>query len=82
MSAPESARCCVCGAPLVPDEIALTRKLINRGAQQYQCLSCLAGFFGCSTGLLQEKSPSSAGRAVRCLHRSPHRKSRSTEPPP
>ena len=55
MSAPESARCCVCGAPLVPDGIALTRKLINRGAQQYQCLSCLAGFFGCSTGLLQEK---------------------------
>ena len=55
MSAPESDRCCVCGAPLVPDEIALTRKLINRGAQQYQCLSCLAGFFGCSTDLLREK---------------------------
>ena len=55
MSAPESDRCCVCGAPLVPDEIALTRKLINRGAQQYQCLSCLADFFGCSTDLLREK---------------------------
>ena len=55
MPAPQSARCCVCGAPLVPDEIALTRKLINRGAQQYQCLACLAGFFGCSTDLLREK---------------------------
>lgn len=55
MPAPESDRCCVCGAPLVPDEIALTRKLINRGARQYQCLACLAGFFGCSTDLLREK---------------------------
>ena len=55
MPAPENVRCCVCGAPLVPDEIALTRKLINRGAQQFQCMDCLAAFFGCSTGLLQEK---------------------------
>ena len=55
MSAPESDRCCVCGAPLVPDEIALTRKLINRGAQQFQCMDCLAAVFGCRTGLLQQK---------------------------
>ncbi len=55
MPAPESARCCVCGAPLIPDEIALTRKLINRGAQEFQCLACLANFFDCSTELLHAK---------------------------
>ena len=47
--------CSVCGAPLVPDEIALTRKLINRGAREFQCMNCLAAFFGCDTQLLYEK---------------------------
>lgn len=55
MPAPGDARCCACGAPLVPDEIALTRKLINRGAQQFQCMDCLAAFFGCGKELLYAK---------------------------
>ena len=29
---PEEARCRQCGRPLTPDEIAVTRKLVNRGA--------------------------------------------------
>jgi hypothetical protein len=47
--------CSRCGKDLTANETGLSRKLINRGAQQYQCLGCLAGFFGCSTDLLREK---------------------------
>ena len=35
--------CCVCGrAPISKDEIALTKKLIDRNAEAFPCLSCLA----------------------------------------
>ena len=54
MPAPQSI-CCVCGAPLIPDEVALTRKLIGVEITQYRCLSCLAAEFGCTTHRLQEK---------------------------
>ena len=37
--------CVRCARPLHPDEIALTRKLINRGASHFFCLSCLAARF-------------------------------------
>ena len=47
--------CCCCGAPLVPDEVALTRKLIALETTQFRCLGCLADFFGCSTDRLREK---------------------------
>ena len=55
MHAPESARCRDCGAPLVPDEVALSRKLTGAENGQFRCLSCLAVFFGCSTDRLREK---------------------------
>ena len=38
-------RCTRCGRPLVPDEKALTKKMINRGAESFLCLSCLADHF-------------------------------------
>lgn len=53
---PDAARCKECGAPLSADEMALTRKLINRGATAFLCLDCLAAFFGCDTDLLRRKA--------------------------
>lgn len=38
-------RCIACGRTLCPDEVALTRKLVNRGARAYYCLTCLAQRF-------------------------------------
>lgn len=57
MPASESARsvCSCCGAPLVPDEVALSRKLTGAENGQFRCLGCLADFFGCSTDRLREK---------------------------
>jgi hypothetical protein len=55
MSASERDCCCECGAPLVPDELALSRKLTGAQNGQFRCLGCLAVFFGCSTDRLREK---------------------------
>ena len=38
-------RCHVCGRPLTRDEIAVTKKLVSRGATEYCCVSCLAARF-------------------------------------
>lgn len=37
--------CQTCGAALTRDEIAVTRKLINRGATTFHCTACLAKRF-------------------------------------
>ncbi len=37
--------CARCGRVLVPDEIAVTKKLINRGAARFFCVDCLADQF-------------------------------------
>ena len=34
--------CADCGRPVTPDEIAVTRKLINRGTTTWYCAGCLA----------------------------------------
>ncbi|MBQ2957832.1 MAG: hypothetical protein IJE08_15405 [Clostridia bacterium] len=47
--------CAECGRPLTKDEIALTKKLINRGAEKFFCLTCLAKSFSVSEELLKEK---------------------------
>ena len=47
--------CVNCSRPLEHDEIALTRKLINRGASEFLCLTCLAERFNVSEDLLKEK---------------------------
>ena len=49
------AVCHICGRVLVPDECALTKKLINRGAVEFMCLSCLAEHFDVSEEVLREK---------------------------
>ena len=47
--------CSSCSRPLESDEIALTKKLINRGAKKYYCLSCLSLRFEVPESVLQEK---------------------------
>ena len=37
--------CAGCGRPLTADETAITKKLINRGAVSFLCVSCLAKKF-------------------------------------
>ena len=49
------AQCRRCGKKLTKDEIALTRKLINRGTTDYFCLSCLASRFQVTEDILREK---------------------------
>ena len=47
--------CIGCGRTLTADEIALTKKLVSRGAQSFLCLTCLSEKFGVSQQLLKEK---------------------------
>ncbi len=47
--------CTECGGKLTHDDIAMTRKLINRGAKQFMCLSCLAAFYKVPVSRLEEK---------------------------
>jgi|InofroStandDraft_1065614.scaffolds.fasta_scaffold70520_2 hypothetical protein len=42
---PTIHHCQKCGSILVPDEIAMTKKLINRGTTIYYCTDCLAEAF-------------------------------------
>ena len=51
----EQDKCVRCGAFLTKDETALTRKLINRGATEFFCLSCLASHFQLSEEILRKK---------------------------
>ena len=39
------AACAVCSKPVSRDEIGITKKLINRGAESYLCKRCLAARF-------------------------------------
>ena len=47
--------CFCCCRILVPDEIALTKKLINRGVSDFLCLSCLSERFQVPEDILREK---------------------------
>ena len=47
--------CALCGASLSPDEIGLTKKLINRGAVTFFCLPCLARRFDVPEEALRAK---------------------------
>ena len=48
-------RCVRCGAVLAKDDVAMTRKMINRGAESFYCLSCLADHFELTVDILREK---------------------------
>lgn len=47
--------CKKCGGPLTRDEIGLYKKLFNRAAVSFLCLSCSAEYFGVTPGLLENK---------------------------
>ncbi len=47
--------CIICRQPVTRDEIAMTRKLINRGALEYLCLPCLARRFDATLDELLER---------------------------
>ena len=47
--------CVRCGAEITPDEVGLTKKLINRGAVDYFCYPCMATHFHVTVDLLKEK---------------------------
>jgi predicted transcriptional regulator len=38
------SQCLKCHAPLSSDEIAIYRKLVNRGAAHCMCIDCLAAY--------------------------------------
>ena len=37
------------------DDVAMTRKMINRGAESFYCLPCLADHFELTVDILREK---------------------------
>ena len=45
MTPQEGERCLRCGCPLTRDEIAVTKNLLNPGAERFYCVSCLAAWF-------------------------------------
>lgn len=51
----ETLRCVRCGAVLKKDDIALTRKMVNRGAREFFCVSCLAEHFELDEEILRVK---------------------------
>ena len=46
--------CMKCGRALEDDEIALHRKLINRGAKEFMCLDCLAAYYATTVERLRD----------------------------
>ena len=47
--------CKSCGIELQKDWIALHRKLLDKNAQEYYCISCLADTLGCEVTDLETK---------------------------
>ena len=48
--------CKECGRELSAIDIALTKKLINRGCEDFLCIDCLAEHFKVSREMLLEKA--------------------------
>lgn len=47
--------CMKCGKPLEADEIAVHKKLVNRGATEFLCIRCLAEHFCCTREMIEER---------------------------
>ena len=47
--------CSVCGKSITRNEIGITRKLVDDGAKEYYCLSCLAGILDVTEDDLKAK---------------------------
>ena len=51
---PDYKNCKECGAEIRADDIAIHRKLIDRGADTFFCIDCLAGKLGCRRSNIEE----------------------------
>lgn len=49
------SQCLKCGRELTRDEIGLHKKIVNRGAQEFMCMDCLASYYRVSKAGLEEK---------------------------
>lgn len=47
--------CMKCGRQLTYDEVALHRKLINRGSTEFMCITCLGEYFKVNEDVLRER---------------------------
>ena len=47
--------CVSCGCPLTADEVAVTKKLVNRGAVSFYCVNCLAAYFAVTPADIRER---------------------------
>ena len=47
--------CVTCGRLLTADEVAVTKKLINRGATSFYCVDCLAAYFAVTSDDIRER---------------------------
>lgn len=54
-SHPAQNLCRQCGRPVTPDEIAVTKKLINRGTTTWFCVNCLAKAFDVTAEDIEKK---------------------------
>lgn len=48
-------KCKNCGKTLTQDEIAVYKRLVNRGAVKFLCIDCLAEYFKCDKILILQK---------------------------
>ena len=48
-------KCIVCGGELTVYDVGATKKLINRGAEEYLCIPCLAKHFKVEESLIHRK---------------------------
>lgn len=46
--------CIKCGKPLESDAIPIYKKLINRGADEFLCIDCLAKHIGTDRGYIEK----------------------------
>ena len=51
----EQFYCIRCGAVLQKDDVALTRKMVKRGAQEFLWIPCLAEHFKLTEEILRQK---------------------------
>jgi len=55
MTPGDGEHCMQCGRVLTRDEIGLHKKMINRGAVRYLCISCLSAYYSVTEEHMQER---------------------------